>query len=729
MVIPRVRRNFLERWCCRPLACVRLIATLGMALGLWAPAQAAPSAVVKTPQVRAELVAHAPQGVAPGRPLWLGVRIEHQPHWHTYWKNPGDSGLPTVLNWTLPAGLKVGDMVWPTPQALPVGPLMNYGYEGTVLLSVPISVLTPLSGDKLQVGLQAQWLVCKEVCIPEEGEFALSLPLLAAYAPHTASFESAWARAPQPNARVTASAQVSPDGLQLRIEGLDAAWASQSLRFFPELPGVIDNAAPVQARWTQGAWQAQIPLSAQRTDSPTRLPGVLVASNASPGVQLDIAVSGVWPPGPAPTAVPSPGGAIAQPAAMPVASAARLAMALAFALVGGLLLNLMPCVFPVLSLKVLSFSQHPGQRKALLAQGVAYTAGVVLSFLVLAGVLLGLRAAGEQIGWGFQLQSPWVVVALCLLFTVLGLNLVGLFEVGLWVPSSWAGVQARHPTVDAALTGVLAVAVASPCTAPFMGASIGWALTWPTEQALLVFGALGLGMALPYLLASAWPAVARRLPRPGAWMLRFKQFMAFPMWATVVWLLWVLGQQVGIGAVAAVLSALLMTAWLTWVWHHSKDAAHGLVWRLAALAIWAGVWWWAAPSLQDNATSEPGRPSLAEPGAATWQPWSSQRVQEALSQGRPVFVDFTAAWCVTCQYNKRTTLANEQVLADFAAKRTVLLRADWTRRDAAITAELSRLQRSGVPVYALMAPGAASPLLLSEILTVSELRSAIARLP
>ena len=643
-------------------------------------------------------------------------------------ENPGDSGLPTTLNWTLPAGFETGPIVWPTPQALPVGPLMNYGYEGTVVLSVPVTVTGAVSGDSLKVGLQAQWLVCKEVCIPEEGDFAVSVPVATAYAPHAAQFESAWARAPKPQAPLVASAQVSDQGLRIRMEGLPAAWGSQPLRLFPELPGVIDNAAQVQSRWEQGVWQAVIPLSAQRTESPARLPAVLAFASATAGVQVDIPISGAWPVPPAAVATPATAGAAASSQVSTV-SLGQLVMALTLALAGGLLLNLMPCVFPVLSLKILGFAQHPGQRRELLVQGVAYTAGVVLSFLVLAGLLLGFRAAGEQIGWGFQLQSPWVVTGLCLLFTVLGLNLVGLFEVGMWVPSSWASAQARRPAVDAALTGVLAVAVASPCTAPFMGASIGWALTWPTGQALLVFGALGLGMALPYLLASAWPAAARWLPRPGAWMLRFKQFMAFPMWATVVWLLWVLGQQVGIGAVAAVLSGLLVTAWLAWVWHSSRGAASRVAWRAAALGLCVGVWWWAAPSLQDGASLEPGRQTASDPTSASWQPWSAQRVQEALSQGRPVFVDFTAAWCVTCQYNKRTALADPQVLADFAAKRVVLLRADWTRRDAAITAELSRLQRSGVPVYALMTPGAASPLLLSEILTVSQLRAAIARLP
>jgi len=380
-------------------------------------------------------------------------------------------------------------------------------------------------------------------------------------------------------------------------------------------------------------------------------------------------------------------------------------------------------VFPVLSLKVLGFAAHAGDRKALLGGGLAYTSGVVLSFIALAGLLLALRAGGEQLGWGFQLQSPAVVAALAALFTLIGLNLAGVFEFGSLLPSSLATARARHPMADSFLTGVLAVAVASPCTAPFMGASLGLAVTLPAAQALAVFAALGLGMALPYLAASAFPALARALPRPGVWMAHFKTVMAFPMFATVVWLVWVLGQQAGIDGVAALLGLLVALAFAAWALGSptlGPKARGGF--GLASVLLLAAVLFWGAPTLRQDALAAQAA-SAAEGG---WQPWSEQAVQQAQAEGRMVFVDFTAAWCVTCQYNKRTTLAAPAVKADFAERNVLLLRADWTRRDPAITAALTSFGRSGVPVYALYTPGQARPRLLSEILTIEEVRAALA---
>jgi thiol:disulfide interchange protein DsbD len=453
---------------------------------------------------------------------------------------------------------------------------------------------------------------------------------------------------------------------------------------------------------------------------------VLVADGMPAGLRVELPISGTWPAVAAtPAYAPEAATTAAAPASRPAADLGLLA-ALLLALVGGALLNLMPCVFPVLSLKVLGFAQHADDRRAHLTSGLAYTAGVVASFLALAGLLLALRAGGEQIGWGFQLQTPGFVAVLAALFTLIGLNLAGVFEFGSVLPSSWAAARARHPVVDSALTGVLAVAVASPCTAPFMGASLGLAATLPAAQALAIFAALGLGMALPYLAASAWPAVARLLPRPGPWMAHFKTFMAFPMFATVVWLLWVLGQQVGIDGAAALLGLLVALAFAVWALGSPALAGRART-GLGALSVLllGATLMWAAPALRSDAQA-------ALPAAtadARWQPWSTERVQEALAQGRPVFVDFTAAWCVTCQFNKRTVLNDEQLMADLQAKRVLLLRADWTKRDAAITAELARMGRNGVPVYALHAPGAAGPRLLSEILSVREVRDALGALP
>ena len=694
------------------------------------------SAVVTTPQVRAELVAHAPEGVGPGRPLQLGLLIDHQPHWHTYWKNPGDSGLPTLLDWQLPAGVVAGPIEWPTPAKLPLGPLMNFGYEGRLLLPVTATVDPVFTGQTLEVRLHAEWLVCKDVCIPEEGEFHLQIPAEAATAGHGALFAAARTAMPQDVAGAQAEARVDGDALALRVSGLPAPFVGRELAFFPETAGVIHNAAVPQARWDGATWIASIPLDPQRSASPEAIPAVFTTPGEAAGARVTVAIGGPWPAlGAAPVAAASPGLAPLPAAGGGAASGASgaygtsgaplgLPLALAFALVGGMLLNLMPCVFPVLSLKVLGFAQHAGERSRLLAGGLAYTAGVVVSFLALAALMLGLRAGGEQLGWGFQLQEPLVVAALAALFTLIGLNLAGVFQFGNLLPDRLATMQMKHPLADSALTGVLAVAVAAPCTAPFMGASLGFAVTLPAAQALLVFGALGFGMALPYLAASAWPAVARALPRPGPWMATFKGLMAFPMFATVVWLVWVLGQQVGIDGAAALLGTLVALAFLAWALGgagHGRGARAGLA--TAGVLLLAAALAWTGPALRSEAVA------ATAPADDAWQPWSVERVAAAHVEGRSVFVDFTAAWCVTCQFNKRTTLADTRVLADFAARDVLLLRADWTRRDDAITAELARLGRSGVPVYALYAPGSSAPRLLGEILSVDEVRSAIAALP
>ena len=706
-------------------SCLRRAWLGGLFVPLMAAAQlaGAPSAVVVTPQLRAELVAHAPLGLGAGQPVWLGLKIEHQPHWHTYWKNPGDSGLPTTLTWALPAGASAGDIAWPAPHRLPIGPLMNYGYEGTLLLPVALKLPTGAAETGLEVKLRAEWLVCKDVCIPEGGDFVLKLPAQTAMAGHAALFDAARAAAPRALPEVRALVEVKDGAISLRVDGLPVAWQGQTLSLFPETGGIIQNAAPPQARWQGSQWQATLPLDAQRSASPALMPVVLRLPAEQGSVVVVASVQGNWPALAAPAALPAPGGAALEgnpPAAAPVS----LPWALLLALAGGALLNLMPCVFPVLSLKMLAVAGQGADRRTLLTGGLAYTAGVVLSFLALAGLLLALRAGGEQLGWGFQLQSPAVVAALAALFMLIGLNLAGLFELGSVLPSSWMDARARHPVVDSALTGVLAVAVASPCTAPFMGASLGLAVTLPTGQALAVFAALGLGMALPYLAATAWPPLARALPRPGVWMLHFKTVMAFPMFATVVWLVWVLGQQAGIDGAAALLGLLLALAFAAWALGSPTLGARARGgFGVAGVALLALALFWAVPLLRTAA-----EPVAGVAATEHWQPWSPERVARAHAEGRTVFVDFTAAWCVTCQLNKRT-LNDSAVLADFDARQVLLLRADWTRRDATIAAELQRLGRSGVPVYALYAPGAAQPRVLSEILSADEIRAALAATP
>ncbi len=684
--------------------------------------------MVTTERVRAELVAHAPQGVGAGKDVRLGLKIEHQPHWHTYWKNPGDSGLPTQLNWTLPAGVTAGGIEWPTPAQLPLGPLMNHGYEGRLLLPVSVTVPAGFAEPTLEVKLRAEWLVCKDICIPESGEFALSVPTGASTAGETALFETARAQVPNDVAGAQATAQVEGDVLSIQVEGLPESARQKPLKFFAETGGVTDPAARGEQRWEGGRWIARYPLASERMARPEAMHAVLTQPGQAAGLRVNLAISG-WPPaGAAEAARPAaPGAPVAALPAAPMvtaASPAPFAVALGLALLGGLLLNLMPCVFPVLSLKVLHFAQPGQDRRALAAGGVAYTLGVVVSFVALAGLLLALRAGGEQLGWGFQLQSPPFVAALAIVFTLVGLNLAGVFELGSLLPSGVATMRARHPVADHALTGVLAVAVASPCTAPFMGAALGSALTLPAWQALTIFAALGFGMALPYLAASLVPALARSLPRPGAWMQRFKVAMAFPMFATVVWLLWVLGLQVGVNGVAGLLAVLVSLAFATWALTLTGIGRTGrLLFGSAAVAVLAASVVWAWPGLH----AQPERmASSASAAGQRWQPWSAEAVAQAHAQGKPVFVDFTAAWCVTCQVNKLTTLSDASVLADFDQRGVQLMRADWTRRDPLITGELARLGRSGVPVYALYLAGEPSPRLLSEVLSAAEIRQALA---
>ena len=715
--------------------------------------------VVTTERVRAELMAHAPQGVTASNDdkitpntVWVGLQLAHQPQWHTYWKNSGDSGAPTVLEWTLPVGVLAGDIAWPAPHKIRIGNLVNFGYEGTVLLAVPLTI-TPafkpsLLNSNLDIKLKAQWLVCKKECVPEDGDFALSIPTKGSTAINSAVFEAAQQAQPKsligivggsiPNSR----ALIEGNDLTFELQGLPVELRGKNLALFPETPEVLENNAVGKQVWQGAVWRMTLPQSAQRSASPAAMPVVLTLADAtdasSPHAawRAELPIVGTWAKV-AQAATVSPGLAAALNAnvASQAAQNANLSAspvnltlfaAVLGALLGGLILNLMPCVFPVLALKVVGFAQHASHSdRALHRQsGIAYLVGVVLSFVALGALFLGLRAGGEQLGWGFQLQNPAVVAGLAVLFTVIGLNLAGLFEFGSVLPSSVATARAKHPMIDSFLSGVLAVAVASPCTAPFMGASLGFALGLPATEALLIFAAIGVGMALPFVAASFIPAVARALPRPGVWMDTFKKFMAFPMFATVVWLVWVLGQQSGIDGAGALL--MLLVALTMVLWAFSLQGRSRLWFALISIAVLA----YLTPAIGINVIKNAG---ITAPTTATaqtgerWQAWEPGRVDQILASGQPVFVDFTAAWCVTCQYNKKTTLSKPEVLADFDAKKVQLLRADWTRRDPAISAALAQLGRSGVPVYVVYAPGKA-PVVLSEIISVDDVRSVLAKL-
>ncbi len=688
-------------------------------------AAVASAAPVRTPNVEAELVP-ATTAAVPGQPVTVALRLKHREGWHTYWQNPGDSGLPTTIEWKLPPGVTAGPIDWPAPHALPVGPLVNYGFEGEILLPSTLTVppdATP--GGALPIAARADWLVCKETCIPEGVDLTLALPVAATASAHPtwgAPIAATISALPRPLAGWTAAAQGEGQRVRLALTPPAGAADPGKVRFFPFKEGQVEASAP-QALARDGAgYVLTLPVAYQLAPGFTRVAGVVSASNGLGGAKvatIDVPLSGSVVAGPKPVDAPVP--ALAIP---PAAASMSLLFAAVAAFLGGMILNLMPCVLPVLSIKVLGFAEHHDSRATMRREGLAYGAGVLVTFVALAGVMLALRAAGEQLGWGFQLQSPAVVAALAVLFFVLGLNLSGVFEFGHFAPSSVLSWASKNRTLDAFGTGVLAVVIASPCTAPFMGAALGFALSQPAIETIAVFVALGAGMALPYVLLAWFPAWRRALPKPGAWMLRFKQLLAFPLYATVAWLAWVLGSQLDVDAVLRLSIVLIAVAFALWAWHVSRLGARR-VWKLIALAALAGAVVVARP-LAAPAPAEPSPARASAAGAGAWQDYSPSRLAELAASG-PVFVDFTAAWCVTCQVNKRLVLSDQALLGAFADRKVALVRADWTRRDADITRALAALGRNGVPVYVLYRPGR-EPLLLPEVLTTRTVHDALATL-
>jgi thiol:disulfide interchange protein DsbD len=694
-----------------------------LAFAAFAAAESRAAPIVKTEHVEAELVSDK-AGAQAGKPVTVGLRLRMAPQWHTYWKNPGDSGLPTKIRWILPEGWKAGEIQWPYPHPLPVGPLMNYGYEDEVVL---LSELTPpaSASGAAPIRAQAEWLVCKDICIPEKGELDIVLPVTPAAPAESprakASIERARNQLPVDAPGWKFESALQGKTLVLRLTPPEGASAPAKAVFFPERESLVEPAAPQKVTRDGRALRIEMKLAEPPLTGVESVKGVAVSDNGWTGSQGRKAINVAAPVG------PSLGAAAGGTAAGPSGSASGGALAaLGLAFLGGILLNLMPCVFPVLGIKVLGFVEHAhGDARALRLQGVVFAVGVVLSFVALAALMLALRAGGTQLGWGFQLQSPVVVMLLATLFFGLALNLSGVFEWGAFAQSMTSNLSARGRYADAFLSGVLATVVATPCTAPFMGAAVGFTLTQDAALSLAVFAVLGAGMALPVLLLSLFPALLKRLPKPGAWMETFKQVLAFPLYATVAWLAWVLGAQAGNDAVFALLGGLVLMAMGAWI--HGRSLHARGAWRPALAAILAAsgiALAWPGPHGAPAAD-----PLAARPGELPWQAWSPEKVRALTAAGTPVFVDFTAAWCVTCQVNKRIALHNAEVVSAFAGRGIAALKADWTRQDPRITAALAELGRNAVPVYALYLPGEESPRLLPEVLTPSLVLAEIARLP
>lgn len=672
----------------------------------------------RTERIEAELVSMGAWAV-PGSTAVVAIRQSIQPGWHTYWRNQGDSGGPTTLTWSLPRGLTPGDILWPLPERQRLQSLMNYGYSGVVFLPVTIEIPADAKpGQSLPLRVTAHFYVCSdEMCVPEDLDLALDLPVREGAAALDARFGQAVqdvvASAPRP-AGIEARTALSDGKLIVTASGGPLAGASPKWAyFFPFEGGVIDHAAAQSGE--RGPQGLTVGIVAGRGLTTGGLTGPI-----SGVLSTDL---GAWEitaePGAALTGVAGEGaigdGEGLQVKANAAGGSGDFAKAALFALLGGLILNLMPCVFPILAMKAASLSRAAHDPAEARRDGLAFLAGVLATFVVLAGGLLALRAGGQALGWGFQLQSPAVVAALALLMLAVALNLSGVFHIGAGLQGAGQGPLSRLPGVAGAFfTGVLAVVVAAPCTAPFMAFALGAALFMPWPMALAVFLMLGLGLALPYVLISLNPRLLARLPKPGPWMETLRNLLAFPMYGAALWLAWVYGRQTA-DALALLFGAGLMLALALWLYGRTQAAAgkgraagiSALLALLAALGLGA-LAAKAAPAAADGA------------GASTHlssNPWSEQAVQAALAEGRPVLVNFTADWCVTCKVNESTALSSARTAQALEQTNAVYLVGDWTRRDDAITAELQRHGRSGVPLYLVYAPGKTTPRILPQLLT------------
>ncbi len=674
--------------------------------------------------------------IQPGAPFTLGLRLSMDPGWHSYWENPGDSGEPTEIEWDLPERYAAGDIQWPYPERIDAPPFRTYGYSDEVLLLTEITPPADLQpGTRVDIEAMAYWLICEEICLPAEEAVSITLPVKneepakgpdseafsTARSRHSASLEG-WEFQAVSNTGSYALRITPPAGASVDMEGA---------YFFPSDNTTLEHAAPQPITRDGDTFLMALQQSEYAAGTADRLRGALVAGEGNSwdtegrvrALRVDAGVED----------------AQSASAATGTTSSAdsmfSLGWLLIFGFLGGLLLNLMPCVFPVLSIKILGFAQHGDQDRATMTKhGFVFGFGVIASFWVLAILLLALRAAGNQIGWGFQLQSPLFVAGMALLFFAIGLNLMGVFEIGgqlMRLGGRMERASTQHPYRESFLSGVLATLVATPCTAPFMGAALGAAIVLPAAEALMIFTSLGVGMAVPYVVFSMTPALVRRLPGPGPWMETFKQVLAFPMLATTTWLVWVFGNQTGIDGTALLLIGLLFLGLALWVigrWpavqisSRLRAITRGIAVAavlVAALAVYSGA------SYQKTFID-----TVSQDEDAAWQAFSTEQVESLRAEGRPVFVDFTAAWCLTCQVNKRTTLNTPTVQAAFREKGVALFQADWTNQDAEITRALEAHGRSGVPLYVLYTGSTDDAFtLLPEILTESIVLDALASLP
>ena len=698
-----------------------ILLCLGILSSALSTAMASQSAPVVSENITARLVADRAT-VSPGGTVTLAFAQEIREGWHTYWRNPGDSGAPASLAWELPDGVQISPAYWPAPEAIPYFGLMTYGHHDQFVLLQDLTVPESWpTGTAFPIHLTADWLVCAEICIPETGTFALDLPVELLETPADPAIstliEEAKAALPRPLPWSAAFTTVAAaDDATLRLVAaidIDLEHLSEA-RFFPYQPGLIDQVA--EPAWQLDEHGLVVELVLDRSEALGQsLEGVLVLTEDLPDGMVHQAFTVAAPLDPGFVE----GFSVSVSGADVGVDTGLLEVAL-LALLGGLLLNLMPCVFPVLSIKALALVEHAGSPRAM-AHGLSYTAGVLTTFLALAGLLIALQASGALIGWGFQLQEPLVVAFLAYLMFVIGLWLIGGVEATFGRLSGLGQRFTRQGGLGGSFaTGGLAVLVASPCTAPFMAGAIGFALTREPVAALAIFAALGLGLALPYLALSVTPWLQRRLPRPGPWMMRFRQFMAFPMFATAAWLVWVLARQVGDWALLYVLLGFVAIALAFWAFRLDGRIAKTAGAAFLAMALTFGVLPGQLPAADPS--RDAGTYQISFDGPA--EPFSSERLAMLRAEGRPVLVNMTAAWCLTCLVNERAALAGDAFEAALVRNEAAYLKGDWTRRDPSITDYLASFARAGVPLYVVY-PASGEPVILPQLLTEGMIEEAL----
>ncbi|MBP7721102.1 MAG: thioredoxin family protein [Alphaproteobacteria bacterium] len=644
-----------------------------------------------------------PEGVLkPGNEITIAIEQSIAPGWHTYWKNPGDSGAAPRIKWTMPDGFTAGTIEWPVPHKLPYGPLLNYGYEDAVILLQKIQTPAELPEGPVTLTADIDVLVCKEICIPESGKYEITLNGPdSSNADNASYFENARGKLPLPNP--SRASYFEQNGAF--VIDMPVSW-SQGVKRYDYIPaewGMVENTAPSEINIEGGRLTIKQQRGQRALSEVQEVPGLLLWSMDESGPMNAYEFTAVVSDNP-PAATPVPA-----PNAAPDKS---LIIVLFFALLGGIILNLMPCVFPVLSIKALGLvkiaEKEPAKARL---HGIAYTAGVILSFLGIAGLLIALKSGGAQIGWGFQLQSPEIVTALAWLFFIIGLNLSGIFEIGGHLGNVGNKLTQGNTPGHSFFTGVLATLVATPCTAPFMGVALGFALTQSAFISLLVFAVLGLGLALPYLALSFIPALQKILPKPGTWMHTFKQFLAFPMYASAAWLVWVLSQQSGQMGVFAALMGLVLIAFGIWLLRHEPAK---LLWK-NIVRVFAILAFLAALMLIPGGTQKP------EESTGFSQEWSPQKLSQLLEGGDAIFVEMTAAWCITCKVNHAIAIDVPSTRRVFSERGVQYLVGDWTNQNPEITQYLNGFGRNGVPIYVYYGPRSngvrPEPVLLPQILT------------